>query len=443
MKSRKAAIIFILVTVTLDILAMGLIIPVLPKLILDFLGGEMTDAAKWSARFAVVFALMQFFFSPLLGVLSDRFGRRPIILLSNLGLGLDYIVMAMAPTLSWLFLGRIISGITTSSIPTAMAYIADVTPKEKRAGAFGMIGVAFGVGFTFGPAIGGLAGDVNPRLAFWIAAALSLANWLWGYFFVPESLAKNQRKEFKLRRANPVGSLKLLRSHHELWRLTTIQFLAYLAHNVFSVWALYAIYRYSLEPGNDRTVAHDCRNRHRRDFRRVDWQNGETFRRKTDALHRPVFWSERNAYGRVGQNRRVVTGFDPDHFTLEHFHASRAEHDDSSRQRARARRITRRAPEHAFDHVHYRPMVIPSNFWMVHRSEKSHSPSRRTVLSGSRFSFYRDADVDTHSANTGPITRDHAAERAVGATRDHRDWRCADYRSGRKYLSIQVASAIE
>ena len=249
MKSRKAAVIFILVTVTLDILAMGLIIPVLPKLILDFLGGEMTDAAKWSARFAVVFALMQFFFSPLLGVLSDRFGRRPIILLSNLGLGLDYIVMAMAPTLSWLFLGRIISGITTSSIPTAMAYIADVTPKEKRAGAFGLIGVAFGVGFTFGPAIGGLAGDINPRLAFWIAAALSLANWLWGYFFVPESLAQNQRKEFKLRRANPVGSLTLLRSHHELWRLTTIQFLAYLAHNVFSVWALYAIYRYSWSQG--------------------------------------------------------------------------------------------------------------------------------------------------------------------------------------------------
>jgi len=221
----------------------------LPKLILDFLGGEMTDAAKWSARFAVVFALMQFFFSPLLGVLSDRFGRRPIILLSNLGLGLDYIVMAMAPTLSWLFLGRIISGITTSSIPTAMAYIADVTPKEKRAGAFGLIGVAFGIGFTFGPAIGGLAGDVNPRLAFWIAAALSLANWLWGYFFVPESLAQNQRKEFKLRRANPVGSLTLLRSHHELWRLTTIQFLAYLAHNVFSVWALYAIYRYRWSQG--------------------------------------------------------------------------------------------------------------------------------------------------------------------------------------------------
>ena len=245
MKNRQAAVIFILVTVTLDILAMGLIIPVLPKLILDFLGGRMTDAATWSARFAVVFALMQFVFSPVLGVLSDRFGRRPIILLSNLGLGLDYVVMALSPTIGWLFLGRIISGITTSSIPTAMAYIADVTPKEKRAGAYGMIGVAFGVGFTFGPAIGGLVGDINPRLAFWVAAGLSLANWLWGYLFVPESLTQEQRKPFALRRANPVGSLVLLRSHPELWRLATIQFLAYTAHNVFSVWALYSIYRYA------------------------------------------------------------------------------------------------------------------------------------------------------------------------------------------------------
>jgi DHA1 family tetracycline resistance protein-like MFS transporter len=244
MKSGKAAVTFILVTVTLDIVAMGLIIPVLPKLILDFLGGRMTSAANWNGWFGLVFALMQFFFSPVLGVLSDRFGRRPIILLSNLGLGLDYVVMALAPSLGWLFLGRVISGITTSSIPTAMAYIADVTPKEKRAAAFGMIGVAFGVGFALGPALGGLLSNINPRLAFWVAAAFSLANWLWGYFFVPESLRADQRKAFALRRANPIGSLVLLRSHPELWRLATIQFLAYTAHNVFSVWALYAIYRY-------------------------------------------------------------------------------------------------------------------------------------------------------------------------------------------------------
>lgn len=245
MKASKAAVTFILVTVTLDILAMGLIIPVLPKLILDFLGGKMTDAANWNGWFALVFALMQFGCSPILGVLSDRFGRRPVILLSNLGLGLDYVVMALAPSISWLFLGRIISGITSSSIPTAMAYIADVTPKEKRAGAFGLIGVAFGVGFAFGPAIGGLLGNFNPRLAFWVAAALSLTNWFWGFFFVPESLPLEKRQPFALRRANPVGSLVLLRSHSELWRLATIQFLAYIAHNVFSVWALYAIFRYN------------------------------------------------------------------------------------------------------------------------------------------------------------------------------------------------------
>ncbi|PYL98308.1 MAG: tetracycline resistance MFS efflux pump [Verrucomicrobia bacterium] len=210
MKNRQAAIIFILVTVTLDVLAMGLIIPVLPKLILDFLGGKMTDAANWNGWFALVFALMQFVCSPLLGVLSDRFGRRPVILLSNLGLGLDYVVMALAPTIGWLFLGRIISGITTSSIPTAMAYIADVTPKEKRASAFGMIGMAFGVGFAFGPAIGGLLGSVTPRLAFWVSAGLSLTNWLYGYLFVPESLPTERRKNFSLSRANPVGSLVLL-----------------------------------------------------------------------------------------------------------------------------------------------------------------------------------------------------------------------------------------
>src|SRR5467141_3664815 len=154
MKNRQAAIIFILVTVTLDVLAMGLIIPVLPKLILDFLGGKMTDAANWNGWFALVFALMQFVCSPLLGVLSDRFGRRPVILLSNLGLGLDYVVMALAPTVGWLFAGRLLSGVTTASISTATAYISDVTPPEKRAGAFGMLGAAFGVGFVLGPALG-------------------------------------------------------------------------------------------------------------------------------------------------------------------------------------------------------------------------------------------------------------------------------------------------
>ena len=245
MKARKAAVVFIFITVMLDMLALGLIAPVLPKLILNFLGGNPTSAATWLGIFGTVFALMQFFFSPVLGVLSDRFGRRPVILLSNLGLGLDYIVMALSPTIGWLFVGRIISGITASSIPTAMAYIADVVPKEKRAGAFGMIGVAFGLGFILGPAIGGPLGDFSPRLPFWVAAGFSLANWLYGFLFVPESLRHEHRKEFTLRRANPIGSLVLLRSHSELWKLATLQFLAYVSHEVFVIWALYAIYRYA------------------------------------------------------------------------------------------------------------------------------------------------------------------------------------------------------
>ena len=200
--------------------------------------------------FGTVFALMQFIFSPVLGVLSDRFGRRPVILLSNLGLGLDYIVMALAPTIGWLFLGRMISGITAASISTGMAYIADVVPREKRAGAFGLIGAAFGVGFVLGPALGGILGNANPRLPFWVAAGLSLANWLYGFFFVPESLPLERRKAFTLRRANPIGSLVLLRSHPELFQLATIQFIGYLAHEVFNVWALYAIYRYAWSAGS-------------------------------------------------------------------------------------------------------------------------------------------------------------------------------------------------
>jgi DHA1 family tetracycline resistance protein-like MFS transporter len=245
MRSRRAAIPVIFVTVMLDMLALGLIAPVLPKLILDFLGGNMDSAATWNGIFGTVFALMQFFISPVLGVLSDKFGRRPVILLSNLGLGLDYIVMALAPSLGWLFLGRVISGITASSIPTSMAYIADVVPREKRAGAFGTIGVAFGLGFILGPAVGGPLSDISPRLPFWVAAGFSLLNWLYGYLLVPESLRPEHRKEFTLRRANPVGSLALLRSHPELWKLATLQFLAYVSHEVFVIWALYAIYRYT------------------------------------------------------------------------------------------------------------------------------------------------------------------------------------------------------
>lgn len=249
MKPRKAAVVFIFITVTLDMLALGLIAPVLPKLVLNFLGGDAPNAAKMFGIFGTVWALMQFIFSPVLGVLSDRFGRRPVILLSNLGLGLDYIVMALAPTLGWLFLGRVISGITAASITTGTAYVSDVVAPEKRAQAFGMIGAAFGVGFVLGPALGGLLGNSDPRLPFWVAGGLSLANALYGFFVLPESLPAEKRKAFTIRRANPIGSLALLRSHPELFRLATIQFIGYIAHEVFNVWALYTIFRYGWKEG--------------------------------------------------------------------------------------------------------------------------------------------------------------------------------------------------
>src|SRR6476660_1608029 len=177
---RRAAFAFVFVTVLLDMLAIGLVVPVLPKLILDFVGGDAVRGADYLGLFGTAWALMQFFFSPVHGALSDRFGRRPVILISNFGLGLDYILMALAPSLWWLFAGRIISGICAASISASYAYIADVTPAEKRAARFGMLGVAFGAGFVVGPALGGLAGSVDPRLPFWIAAALSLANGLFG-----------------------------------------------------------------------------------------------------------------------------------------------------------------------------------------------------------------------------------------------------------------------
>ena len=243
---RRAALVFIFVTVVLDMLAVGMIIPVLPKLVALFLGNDLGRAAQIYGLFGTIWAMMQFFFSPLLGALSDRLGRRPVILVSNFGLGLDYVLMAMAPTLSWLFVGRVISGITAASIPTAFAYIADVTPAEKRAGAFGMVGAAVGLGFVLGPALGGVLGNIDPRLPFWVAAGLSLANALYGLLVLPESLPKERRANFEWRKANPVGSLKLLRSHPELFGLAAVTFLGGLAHEVLpSVSVLYAGYRYN------------------------------------------------------------------------------------------------------------------------------------------------------------------------------------------------------
>ncbi len=251
-RRRPAAFAFVFVTVMLDMLAIGVIIPVLPKLVVDFVGGDAVEGARIYGLFGTVWALMQFVFSPVQGALSDRFGRRPVILISNFGLGLDYVVMALAPSLNWLFLGRVISGITAASISTSYAYVADVTPPEARAGRFGLLGAAFGVGFVLGPALGGLAGAVDPRLPFWIAAGLSLANAMYGLFVLPESLPKERREPFAWRRANPVGALALLRSQATLIGLAGVNFLSNLAHAALpSVGVLYMMYRYGW---SERTV---------------------------------------------------------------------------------------------------------------------------------------------------------------------------------------------
>lgn len=249
---RGGAVAFIFITLLLDMFALGLIMPILPKLVESFVANDTASAARIFGLFGTVWALMQFFFSPILGGLSDRFGRRPVVLLSNFGLALDYVLMALAPSLTWLFVGRVISGITSASVSTAFAYVADITPPEKRAAMFGKVGVAFGAGFILGPAIGGLLGGADPRLPFWVAAGLSFANTLYGLLILPESLPPDRRAPFRWRSANPFGALGLLRSDRILTGLSVVNFFAQLAHVVLpSTFVLYATYRYGW---NARTV---------------------------------------------------------------------------------------------------------------------------------------------------------------------------------------------
>jgi len=251
-KGRRAAATFIFLTVTLDMLALGMIAPVLPRLITGFMHGNAVNAAQMLGLFGTVFAAIQFLFSPVLGSLSDRFGRRPVVLLSNFGLGLDYLLMAWAPVLGWLFVGRVISGLTASSVPTAMAYMADVTPAEKRASAFGMLGAAFGMGFVLGPALGGVLGSVNPRLPFLASAVLSLVNGMYGLFVLPESLTLAHRSKFSWKRANPVGSVALLRRNKVLLGMAAVLLLGYTAQqSLMNVYVIYCDYRYHW---TDRTV---------------------------------------------------------------------------------------------------------------------------------------------------------------------------------------------
>ncbi len=232
----------------IDVIALGIVIPVLPKLIESMLGGNTPRAAEIFGFFGTAWALMQFVFSPVLGALSDRFGRRPVLLISMTGHGLDYILMALAPNLAWLFVGRIVSGITAASFSTAYAYIADVTPAEKRAAPSAWSAPRSASASCWGPRIGGLLGTIDPRLPFWVAAAFSLANAAYGYFVLPESLPRERRMGFSWARANPVGSLRLLAQHPALLGMAGVAFLYHLAHVVLpSVAVLYASYRYGFD----------------------------------------------------------------------------------------------------------------------------------------------------------------------------------------------------
>ena len=265
-KGRRAAFGFIFASAVMNAVSFGIMIPILPNLIKQFTGGDTASASEWNVVFAVTWGVMQFVIGPILGMLSDRYGRRPVLLLSLFGLGVDFLFMALAPSLAWLLFGRVLNGMTAASFSTASAYVADITPPEGRAKAFGFMGSAFSFGFLIGPVLGGLLGDISLRmpdlvigawtvdmdlrLPFFVAAGLTLVNFVYGLFVLPESLPlENRAAAFDWRKANPVGSLKLLRSHADLVRLAGVGFLFQLAHTVLpSIFVLYVGYRYNWSP---------------------------------------------------------------------------------------------------------------------------------------------------------------------------------------------------
>jgi DHA1 family tetracycline resistance protein-like MFS transporter len=229
----------------IDITGWGIIIPVIPKLIQELIHGDVSEAAKYGGWLTFAYAITQFMFAPLIGNLSDKFGRRPIILISLFAFSMDYLLLAFAPTITWIFIGRIIAGLTGASITTASAYIADVSTPENRAKNFGMIGAAFGLGFIIGPVIGGLLGQYGSRVPFYAAAVLCLLNFLYGYFILPESLSKDNRREFRLKRANPIGAFLNLRKYPQLIGLVISIFLLYTAsHAVQSNWSYFTMYKF-------------------------------------------------------------------------------------------------------------------------------------------------------------------------------------------------------
>jgi MFS transporter, DHA1 family, tetracycline resistance protein len=245
MNQRQASVGFIFFTLFLDIVGLGVIIPVVPKLVKELSGGDTSNAALWSGALTAVYALMQFIVAPILGSLSDKYGRRPVILLSLLGLGLDYLILAVAPNLFWFFIGRVIAGATAANISAASAYIADVSPPEKRSQNFGLIGVAFGLGFIVGPALGGILGSFGLRVPLYVAAGITLLNVLYGFFVLPESLKPENRREFSWSRANPVGALQALTRFPAVLPLTASIMLTNLAQQALqNTWVLYTDYRF-------------------------------------------------------------------------------------------------------------------------------------------------------------------------------------------------------
>ncbi len=241
---RKPAVAFIIVLAFIDVMAMGLVIPVLPTLV-ESLVGTPAAAGFWTGLLVALWGAMQFAFAPLIGAISDRFGRRPVLLISAAGVSADWVVMALAPDLAWLVIGRMLGGITSSSFTAIYAYMADITAPEERSSAFGLVGAAWAAGFVIGPALGGTLAVWGPRAPFWVAAALAGMSFLYGCFVLPESLPEDRRMEFSWSRANPLGALRLLRSHRELVDLSAVNFLLYFGYHVFSaVYVLYAQHRF-------------------------------------------------------------------------------------------------------------------------------------------------------------------------------------------------------
>lgn len=244
-KPKKAALTFIFITVLIDVIGLGIIIPVIPSLIVELTGEGLSKAAIYGGWLMFVYSFTQFVFAPIIGGLSDRFGRRPVLLFSLLGFGIDYILIGFAPNIFWLFVARLISGITGASHTTASAYIADVSEPEKRAQNFGLIGAAFGLGFIIGPVVGGLLGQYGARVPFFAAAGLTLVNVLYGYFILPESLPPEKRRSFDIRRANPLGALKSLREFSGIGGLVIIFGLIYLAgHATQSTWTYFTMQQF-------------------------------------------------------------------------------------------------------------------------------------------------------------------------------------------------------